>query len=176
MTMTLGYNHTQSDQLGQADFQALLREKMRQAVRLTLITILEEEVEGFVGAERYERMSRRRNQRNGSYCLNAGAPIVTVQTILGHKNIDTTRRYTRLYDGTVAVYYYRAMAEVEGRMGLQDAGDDLIPSPAHLLALVDSLRNGTLNDAWQETVRALRDGILALVRHETVTPSVVDPV
>jgi hypothetical protein len=102
--------------------------------------------------------------------LNAGAPIVTVQTILGHKNIDTTRRYTRLYDGTVAAHYYRAMAEVEGRMGLPDADDNLIPGPARLLALIDSLHNGTLNDAQQETVQALRDGILALVRHETVTP------
>ena len=66
--MTLGNNHTESDQLSQADFQTLLREKMRQAVRLTLITILEEEVQSFVGAGRYERTSGRRDQRNGSYC------------------------------------------------------------------------------------------------------------
>lgn len=45
--------------------------------------------------------------------LNAGAPVLTVQTILGHKFIDTTLRYARLYDGTVAADYYRAMAEVE---------------------------------------------------------------
>jgi len=34
--------------------------------------------------------------------LNAGAPILTVQTLLGHKHIDTTLSYARLYDGTVA--------------------------------------------------------------------------
>jgi integrase len=32
--------------------------------------------------------------------LNAGAPILTVQSILGHKFIDTTLGYARLYDGT----------------------------------------------------------------------------
>jgi putative transposase len=65
--MTLAGNDTQSDQLGQADLQSLLREKMRQAVRLTLITILEEEVEAFVGAGRYQRTGARRDQRNGHY-------------------------------------------------------------------------------------------------------------
>jgi putative transposase len=66
--MTHAGNDTQTEQLGQANFQALLREKMRQAVRLTLITILEEEVEAFVGAGRYQRTSERRDQRNGRYC------------------------------------------------------------------------------------------------------------
>lgn len=65
--MTLASHDTHSDQLGQADFQTLLREKMRQAVRLTLITILEEEVEAFVGAGRYQRTRERRDQRNGRY-------------------------------------------------------------------------------------------------------------
>jgi putative transposase len=65
--MTLAGNDTHSDQLGQADFQSLLREKMRQAVRLTLITVLEEEEEAFVGAGRYQRTGERRDQRNGRY-------------------------------------------------------------------------------------------------------------
>jgi integrase len=38
--------------------------------------------------------------------LNAGAPILAVKTILGHKQIDTTMGYARLYDGTVATDYY----------------------------------------------------------------------
>jgi integrase len=99
--------------------------------------------------------------------LNAGAPILVVQAILGHKHVDTTLNYTRLYDGTVAADYYRAMAEVEGRMGLRGDDDDPAPDPAQLLALVDALHAGTLNDAQRETVQALRDSILALVRHET---------
>jgi transposase-like protein len=68
--MTLTKDHTQSKELSQADFQELLQEKMRQAVRMTLITILEEEVQAFVGAGRYERTAKRRDQRNGHYGRN----------------------------------------------------------------------------------------------------------
>jgi hypothetical protein len=38
--------------------------------------------------------------------MNAGAPILIVQAILGHKWVDTTLSYARLYDGTVAADYY----------------------------------------------------------------------
>jgi hypothetical protein len=45
--------------------------------------------------------------------------------------------------------------------------DLIVPvRPGLLLALVDSLHAGTLNDAQQETVQALRDGILALVEQD----------
>jgi hypothetical protein len=44
--------------------------------------------------------------------LNAGAPILTVKLILGHKHIDTTLGYARLYDGTVAVDYYKAIGTI----------------------------------------------------------------
>jgi integrase len=93
--------------------------------------------------------------------LNAGAPVLTVQTILGHKFIDTTLDYARLYDGTVAADYYRAIAEVESRFeGKRDT--TIPPDSGQLLALVDALHAGTLNDVQRETVQALRAGILAL--------------
>jgi hypothetical protein len=94
--------------------------------------------------------------------LNAGAPILTVQTILGHRHIDTTLGYARLYDGTVAADYYRAMAQVERQMALPEDAKAELPSSGQLLALVDALRSGTLNESQQETVRALRAGITAL--------------
>lgn len=96
--------------------------------------------------------------------LNVGAPILTVQTILGHKHIDTTLGYARLYDGTVAADYYRAMAQVESRLALQEGAVAMPPTSGQLLALVDSLHSGTLNDAQMETVRELRAGILALAQ------------
>jgi site-specific recombinase XerC len=96
--------------------------------------------------------------------LNAGAPILTVQAILGHRKIETTMLYARLYDGTVASDYYRAMVQVESRMGLGDGGP--APDSGQLLALVDSLFSGTLNDTQKETVQALRMGILALAELE----------
>jgi integrase len=94
--------------------------------------------------------------------LNAGAPILTVQTVLGHKHIDTTLGYARLYDGTVAADYYRAMGQIEARMELAHGANDGPPTGGQLLALVDTLHDGTLNEAQRETVHALRLGILAL--------------
>lgn len=94
--------------------------------------------------------------------LNAGAPILTVQNILGHKHIDTTLGYARLYDGTVAADYYRAMAEIERHLTLVETPPDPTPTSGQLLALIDSLRDGTLNEKQQETVQALRAAILTL--------------
>lgn len=51
--MTATTHDTQSSPLDQAEFQALLHEKLRQAIRLTLVTILDEEVEAFIGAGPY---------------------------------------------------------------------------------------------------------------------------
>jgi integrase/recombinase XerD len=98
--------------------------------------------------------------------LNAGAPILTVQTVLGHKHIDTTLGYARLYDGTVAADYYRAMDQVEARMELAEGTNDGPPTGGQLLALVDALHDGTLNEDQRETVHALRLGILALAEQE----------
>jgi len=39
--------------------------------------------------------------------LNAGAPLLMVQTILGHKHVDTTLVYARLYDGTLALSLFQ---------------------------------------------------------------------
>jgi integrase/recombinase XerD len=95
--------------------------------------------------------------------LNAGAPILTIQALLGHKHIDTTLVYARLYDGVVAADYYRAMAEVEARMGLSVDNDASTLDAGKLLALVDSLWAGTLNESQRETVQELRSGILTMV-------------
>jgi integrase len=98
--------------------------------------------------------------------LNAGAPILTVQTTMGHKHIDTTLGYARLYDGTVAADYYRAMGQIEARMALAENTGDSPLTGGQLLALVDALHDGTLNETQRETVHALRLGILALAEQE----------
>ncbi len=99
--------------------------------------------------------------------LNAGAPVLTVKWILGHAKIDTTLGYARLYDGTVAADYYQAMLQVEKRLNGPENTAVAPPSPAELLALVDSLRAGTLNEAQLEMVWTLRAGILALAEQES---------
>jgi transposase-like protein len=70
--MTPTTHNIQSMPFSQAEFQAALHEKVRQAVRLTLITILDEEVEAFIGAGPYQRTPRRRDHRNGFYTRSLG--------------------------------------------------------------------------------------------------------
>jgi len=98
--------------------------------------------------------------------LNAGAPVLSVQALLGHEKVDTTLGYARLYDGTVAADYYRAMGQVERLFDLPESHKVPAATPAGLIALVDALGSGTLNDQQRETVQALREGILALATRE----------
>lgn len=65
--MTLHTQDTQPDRPSQAEFQALLHEKMRSAIRVMFVDLLDEEVTAFVGATAYQRTSTRRDQRNGTY-------------------------------------------------------------------------------------------------------------
>ena len=53
--------------------------------------------------------------------------------------------YARLYDGTLAADYFRAMNEMERRMALVEPPPTEPSSFGELIALLDSLRNGTLN-------------------------------
>jgi integrase len=98
--------------------------------------------------------------------LNAGAPVISVQALLGHEKVDTTLGYARLYDGTLAADYYRAMGQIE-RLFVQSEGEKVqSTTPATLIALVDSLGNGSLNQRQRETLQTLREGILSLTLGE----------
>ena len=48
--------------------------------------------------------------------LNAGMRLECLQQLLGHYNIEMTRRYARLSDKTRETEYFRAMARIEGGM------------------------------------------------------------
>jgi len=98
--------------------------------------------------------------------LNSGAPVLAVQAILGHKQIDTTLGYARLYDGTVAADYYAAMNRVERQLALPEDCLKEPPSVGHLLALVDALHRGTLSPAQSEIVRSLREGLSLMAEKE----------
>jgi site-specific recombinase XerD len=107
--------------------------------------------------------------------LNAGAPVLTVQTLLGHKWMDTTLGYARLYDGTVAADYYGAMVAVERRLALPEDQLTQPPGIGQLLALVDALRQGTLNPVQAELVQQLRNGLLTLAETENLREAVMVP-
>jgi integrase len=130
--------------------------------------------------KRYEKMTGIRVTAHqlrhtcATLLLNAGAPILTVQLILGHKRVTTTLGYARLYDGTLAADYYRAMEQVEQRLPLM--ADTILlrrveasPNVGKLLALVDSLRSGTLNESQLQQVQRLRTGLVALAESEGQT-------
>jgi transposase-like protein len=60
-------NHIEDVVRSQEAFEEMVQERLRQAVRIALISVLEEEVTAFIGARPYERSEQRRYQRNGFY-------------------------------------------------------------------------------------------------------------
>jgi len=48
-----------------------------------------------------------------SELLNAGMRLEVLQELLGHEDIEVTRRYARLTDRTREEEYFRAMARIE---------------------------------------------------------------
>lgn len=80
--MTPVLEHTESTVISQTTVQTLLREKIGLAVQFTLNTLLDYELEAFLGAARYERTPSRQDYRNGSYerglLTNVGPVTLTV--------------------------------------------------------------------------------------------------
>jgi hypothetical protein len=89
-----------------------------------------------------------------------------VQSILGHKTIDTTLGYARLYDGTLAADYFRAMSQVEKTLILAGQPDRPFPGPEELIGLVEALHAEPLTPSQTELVQLLRNGLLALVSQQ----------
>lgn len=95
--------------------------------------------------------------------LNAGAPVLSVQTILGHKRIDTTLNYARLYDGTVAADYYKAMAQVEGRLSLEEPENGRTPDlRGEVLALQESMQKESLTKNQANILQHLQIKLMTL--------------
>ena len=72
---------TQSVVFSQTEFHASLQAAMRQAVRTTLVTILEEEVTQFIQATPYERSPLRRDRRNGHYTRDLDTTVGRVEAL-----------------------------------------------------------------------------------------------
>jgi len=52
----------------------------------------------------------------GTQLVNAACPITTIQSLLGHRRLNSTMVYARVHDQTVADDYYAAMDIIEGQM------------------------------------------------------------
>ena len=79
--MTPKMENTQENTVSQKEFQSLLQAKLREAVRFTLMTILDEEVEAFIGAGPYQRTTQRRDHRNGTYQRDLGTGIGVIEDL-----------------------------------------------------------------------------------------------
>lgn len=102
--------HTPKPVQGQMDFHELLREKMRLAIRMTLTTVLEEELAQVIGAGRFERNAGRRDHRNGSYTRNLGTTVGLIEDL-------TVPRSRKGYQTQVFVRYQRRQLELDLAMG-----------------------------------------------------------
>ncbi|MFC1936706.1 hypothetical protein ACFLYP_03470 [Chloroflexota bacterium] len=85
--------------------------------------------------------------------------MLTVQAILGHQHIDTTMKYARLYDGTVAADYFKAMGQIEGT-GLGQ--------PVEVAGLLEALEGGQLSQEQALALEELRQRLLPLLSENYV--------
>lgn len=79
--MTPKVHHKQIEAENQETFQDLLREKLKIAVQYTLVQVLEEEIEEYIQAARYERNTKRRDYRNGAYTRNLGTSLGEIEDL-----------------------------------------------------------------------------------------------
>jgi putative transposase len=63
--MTHTEKHIEALMGSQEAFEQMVKERLQYAVRIALMSVLEEEVTAFIGAKPYERSQERRDQRNG---------------------------------------------------------------------------------------------------------------
>lgn len=71
--------------------------------------------------------------------------------------------YARLYDGTAATDYSRAIEQIERLFIVDSSFQPRFTSADELLALVDSLSSGTLIESQRNTLSNLRSGIQYLL-------------
>jgi len=133
----------------------MLREQMRLAVRYTLIAILNEEVDAFVGAGRYERSDKRHDQRNGTYLRSLGTSVGQIQDL----PVPRTRKgfRTQVFDR-----YQRRRAELDRGIGemfvkgvstlevgrVIEALTDIKPSPSTVSRVFHTLEGEYI--AWKQ--------------------------
>jgi transposase-like protein len=79
--MTPATHHKRLDEEGQALVEEVLQERLRLAIKYTMIQVLEEEVDAFVNASPYQRTPERRDQRNGSYERDLGTSMGVIEDL-----------------------------------------------------------------------------------------------
>ena len=101
--------HTESQRVSQSEFHEYMNTQMRQAIRVTLSSILDEELTAFIGAGRYEQKAGRRDQRNGSYARDLVTSVGKIEDL-------EVPRSRRGYQTQVFARYHRRQSELDTAM------------------------------------------------------------
>ena len=94
--------------------------------------------------------------------LNAGMSLEGVQYVLGHKRIDTTLGYARLYSHTISTEYANAMARIEERLNARQGKAKAPVTVTDLLVLAQSINGQPLAKRDQTTLKLLCQGLSEL--------------
>lgn len=108
--MTHTEQHSQDGIGSQEAFEQMVQERLRYAVRIALISVLEEEVTAFIGAKPYERSAQRQDQRNGHYRRN-------LETTVGHIADLPVPRTRAGYQTQLFERYHRRRDELDSAIG-----------------------------------------------------------
>lgn len=79
--MTPVTNHKRLEEGGQAMIEDLLQERLRLAIKYTLVQVLEAEGDAFVNASPYQRTFERRDHRNGTYERDLGTSMGLIEDL-----------------------------------------------------------------------------------------------
>src|SRR5437660_11550525 len=108
--MTHTENNTREENGSQGTFEAMLREKLQEAVRTALVSVLEAEVDAFIGAVRYERSEQRQDYRNGHDTRSLGTSVGDIDDL----PVPRTRRG---YQTQVFERYHRRRDNLDQAIG-----------------------------------------------------------
>lgn len=102
--------HIEAEMGSQEAFEQLVKERLRYAVRVALISVLEEEVTACIGAQPYERNEQRHDYRNGHYSRN-------LDTSIGHIDNLPVPRTRGGYQTQLFERYHRRRDELDSAIG-----------------------------------------------------------
>jgi transposase-like protein len=102
--------HTPLIESSQEEFVAYMRQKMQLAIRMTVMTVMEEEITALIGAGRYERTPKRSDQRNGTYPRDLATSVGLIEELA----VPRTRKG---YRTQVFERYHRRQDELDKAIG-----------------------------------------------------------
>lgn len=175
--MTPKTHHKQISEENQESLRDLLQEKLKLAVRYTLIQALEEEVEAYIQAAPYERTQKRQDHRNGRYRRSFGTALGEIEelpvprTRKGFQSLlfdRYKRRQAELDESICEMFVYGVSTEKVGQVLETLSGSH--PSPSTVSRVFHTLEEEFA--AWKK--RALQAQYLYVIADGTYFSVIYD--